>query len=537
MATMFKSPNVIVTEASVSQYVTNEPISTGVQVIRAKRGQVVPRFISSTRQFKEMYTLTQRGVDSSYVEQYSAVAFLEVGYSGLWVVRAVGSGAEYAYVIVNKSDAADAVSVPTAGLAVASDRSGPVFPAWSSLGNDAVMLIYCKSPGAVGNNISVAIPTVNTTNNTFELEVTEKLPDGSIQVRYSGNVSLNPDAKDGYGNSLFVSSVLDKNEYVGAVVNPSAYGLLPHVVANAVNLAGGIDTDPSNSDIISAYNQFGNREVWDVDIFIQGGIGDTSVQTSLINIAESRGDSIAILDVPLNIYTVEDIKAWRSTSGSGLSVSSSYGIAVAPWLKTYDFDNDFQVYIPPSGVVAGMLAKVDKEFDPWWVPAGLNRGKVNVLGLKAYYGLSDRDELDSVQVNCFIRKPGVIALWNNRTLQTFENYFSFIEVRRLTNYIKKNVCRFLDSFLFEPLTDFTRERLVATLREFMDSIQRRMGIMKYAVVSDQLGTGNNPPDMVDNGILTVELYYLPVRAIRGIWLKATVTRFGYQLAESVGSQV
>jgi hypothetical protein len=59
MAT-FRSPNVVVSEVDLSQYVTNVPTSTGVQVIRAKRGQVVPRFVSSVRQFKEMYTLSQR---------------------------------------------------------------------------------------------------------------------------------------------------------------------------------------------------------------------------------------------------------------------------------------------------------------------------------------------------------------------------------------------------------------------------------------------------------------------------------------------
>jgi hypothetical protein len=529
MAT-FKSPNVVVTEVDLSQYVTNVSTSVGVQVIRAKRGQVVPRFVSSTRQFKEIYTSTQKGVDSNYIEQYSSVAFLEVGYSGLWVVRAVGSDAKYSYIVINKSDASDAVMVPTVGLSVTSDRSGPVFPEWSLFSDDAAVLIYCKSPGAVGNNISVAIKSVDTTNKTFHLSVTEKLPDGSVQARYDGTVSLDINAKDWYGNSIFISNVLDRNEYIGAVVNPNAYGLLPHEVLTSVNLAGGVDSDPSNSDIKNAYSQFSNREVWDVDLFIQGGIGDSLVQAVLIDIAENRGNSIAILDVPVDIYKVEDIREWRNLQ---LSISSSYGIALAPWLKTYDFDNDIQVYVPPSGLVAGMIAKVDREYDPWWVPAGLNRGKVNVLGLKAYYSLADRDELDSMQINCFIRKPGVIALWNNRTLQTFESYFSFIEVRRLTNYIKKNVCKFLDAFLFEPLTDFTRERLVATLREFMDNVQRRMGVIKYAIVSDPLGTGNNPPDMVDNGILTVELYYVPVRAIRGIWLKATVTRFGYQLSETV----
>jgi len=530
MAT-FRSPNVIVSEVDLSQYVTNVPTSTGVQVIRAKRGQVVPRFVSSVRQFKEMYTLTQRRIDRGYVEQYSAIAFLEVGYSGLWVVRAVGNGARYAYVVVNKRGASARVTVPSAGLSVADDRSGPVFPMWNTLGEDAVLLLYCKSPGAVGNNFSVVIRNVNVTNKTFELTVREVLPDGSVEVRFNGVVSLNLDARDGYGNNIWVVNVLERNEYVGARVNPGAYDDVPAEVTTPVSFVGGVDAEPSVGDIGRAYEQFGNREVWDIDLLIQGGVGDDALRAKLVDIAEKRGDAVALVDVPEEVYKVEDVRAWRLGS---FTVGSSYGMAFAPWLKTYDFDNDVQVFIPASGIVAGMLAKVDREYDPWWVPAGLNRGRVNVLGLKAYYSLAERDELDAVQVNCFVRKPGVIALWNNRTLQMQESYFSFIEVRRLTNYIKKNVCKFLDTFLFEPLTDFTRERLVATLREFFDSIQRRMGILRYAVISDPLGTGNNPPAQVDQGVLTVEVYYVPVRAIRGIWLKAIVTRFGYQIEERVG---
>jgi hypothetical protein len=530
MAT-FKSPNVVISEADLSQYITNQPTSTGVQVIRAKRGQVIPRFVTSVRQFKEMYTSTQRRIDKDYVEQYSAVAFLEVGYSGLWIVRAVGDNAKYAYVIINKSDATQGATIPATGLTVASDRTGPVFPSWDTLGENAVMIVYCKSPGAIGNNFSVVVKNVSATNKTFELIVTETLPDGSTEVRFGGVVSLDPDARDGYGNNIWVKNVLGTHEYIGAEVNPSAYNLVPKEITTPVGLAGGVDADPTVGNIGSAYDQFSDREVWDIDLLIQGGIGDDTIRAKLVDIAEKRGDAVALIDVPQDKYKVEDIKSWRQTN---FNVASSYGMAFAPWLKTYDFDNDVQLFIPPSGVVAGMMAKVDREYDPWWVPAGLNRGRVNVLGLQAYYSLAERDELDGVQVNCFVRKPGVIALWNNRTLQAPETYFSFIEVRRLTNYIKKNVCKVLDAFLFEPLTDFTRERLVATLKEFMDSIQRRMGVLKYAVISDPLGTGNNPPAQVDQGILTVEVFYVPVRAIRGIWLKAIVTRFGYQIEERVG---
>lgn len=529
MAT-FASPRVQFTEIDLSQYVTNLPSSTGVIVVRSKRGPVTPVFIDSTRKFKELFTLRQSRVDVGYPEQYAALSFLENGYSGLWVVRAVPDDMKYAYIVVNKSGATQAVVVPTTGLGVQADRSGWVSVDWSSYA-DGLFVLIAYSPGEVGNNLSVVVSDVDTSNHTFKLVVEEVLPDGSVEVRFEGVVSTDPAAKDGYGNSIYIETVLENNFYVRAEVNPANQGQDPSEVAAAVNFGGGADGSAVTvAQMGSVLEQFKNTEQWDVDLFIQGGVGDDAYRLKLIEVVEARGDAVALLDVDENKYLVSDLQSWRQAN---FTSGSSYGMAFTPWLKVYDYDNDMQVFIPPSGVVAGMMAKVDYEYDPWWVPAGLNRGRVNVLGLKYYYSLAERDQLDKIQVNAFIRKPGVIALWNNRTLQTQESYFSFIEVRRLLNYIKKNVCKVADAFLFEPLTDFTRERIVAVLDEFLGAIKRRMGLVDYRVVSDPLGTGNNPSNQVDQGMLTVEMYLKPVRAIRYIWLKAVVVRSGVNFEERI----
>jgi hypothetical protein len=531
MAT-FASPRVQITEIDISQFVSNLPTSVGVIAFSAKRGPVTPQFVSSTRKFKELYSTTQHRLDKGFISHYAAVSFLQSGYAGLWAVRAVADDAKFAFIVVNTSDSTSATTTPTSGMSVQTDRSGPVIPNWSDYTQQDItpcMFLYAWSPGDVGENIKVAIPQANATNKTFRLVITETLPDGSVETRFDGTVSLNPDAKDGYGNSIFVENVLANNDYVRAVVNPDTYSAYPKTFTTAVSLAGGDDGAAVQvGKIVDRYNLFSNTEEYDVDLFIQGGIGGDTLRTALVNLAEGRGDAVAVLDVDEGTYKVADIQTWRNTN---FLVSSSYAWAIAPWLKVYDYDNDIQLYIPPSGLVAGMMARCDYEHDPWWVPAGLNRGRANVLGLKIYYSLAERDELDKLQINCFIRKPGAIALWNNRTLQTQESAFSFIEVRRLLNYIKKNVCRTLDQFLFEPLTDFTRERVVAVLDDFMAAIKRRFGVLDYRVVSDPIGTGNNPPNQIDQGMLTVEVYLKPTRAIRFIWLKVIVTRTGYNFEE------
>jgi len=529
----FASPRVQFSEYDISQFVGNNPTTVGAMVIRSKRGLLATTFISDTGQLMDLYTHTGKSLDTSYVEQYAATSFLESEYAGLWVVRAVGNGATFAYIIVNDSASTNATTAPSTGLSLNTGHNVPVFPAWTGIsgtGNNPAFILYAKGPGEYGNSMQVSISNVNATAGTFNMEIDEVMPDGTVNVRFSGLASLNPSAKDGYGNSIFVENLLANNKYVGGVVNTAEYTSVPQVVTTPVKFAGGVDADPVVGDVGSQYQQFSNTEQWDIDLFIQGGFGGDVIRTLLVQIAEQRGDALAVLDVDQNVVSVADITTWRTTS---FNVSSSYGWVITPWLKTYDYGNDAQVYIPPSGVVAGLMAKAEYQFDPWFVPAGLNRGTVNVLGLANYYSLADRDALDKLQVNCFKRSPGVIALWNNRTLQTQESAFSFVETRRLLNYIKKNTCRTLDQFMFEPLVDSTRLRLVATLEDFMNDVKRRLGVLDYNVVSDPLGTGNNPPVAGDQGLLNVDLYIKPVRAVRYIQIRAIVTRAGYDLKETI----
>ncbi|MEM1674945.1 MAG: phage tail sheath subtilisin-like domain-containing protein [Candidatus Bathyarchaeia archaeon] len=529
MAT-FLSPRVQVTEVDISEFVSNIPTSVGVIVVRARRGGFEPVFLTSTRQLRQMFCFDRARLDADLIELRSAYDFLSVGYSGLWVVRAIADDAKGSCIVINSNDSEVPVSEVSFGLSISADKTGYVFPEWGNFSEMPFMLLYAKSPGRVGNQLKVKVSDVNQSEKTFRFIVRESLPDGSENVLFDRVVSWVPGKFDGFGNSMYILDVLERDPDIGVRLNQGAIeaGKVIASLDDFVSLTGGSDGFVDVGDVLDALKQFENTERWDIDLLIQGGIGGDILRTVLVDMAVKRGDCFAVLDVDRDVFKVEEISLWRRAN---FAVSSSYGAVFVPWLKVYDSDNDRELFVPPSGLVAGMLARCDYEYDPWWVPAGLSRGVVNVLGLRYYYSLGERDELDRVQVNAFIRKPGVIALWNNRTLQTFESAFSFIEVRRLFNYIKKNVCRVIDRFLFEPLTDGTRLRIIAMLDEFFRTIKQRLGIYDYKIVSDPLGSGNNPPAQVDQGMLTVEVYVKPVRAIRYIWLKVIATRFGYRFEE------
>lgn len=536
MAT-FASPRVQVTEIDISEYVSNLPSSVGVIVVRSRRGGFKPVFVTSTRQLRNLFCKDRKRLDRDVIELYAASNFLDSGYSALWVCRALNSSTKGACIVINTSDSSSKTTQISEGLSLNTDKTDYVYPDWEDLSGENItplFLLYAKSPGDVGNGFRVKISDVNNTAKTFTLEIEEVLSDGSVEGIFNGTVSLDPTAKDGFGNSLYLPDVLELNNDIGVKINTSVAetGALPGEMTSFVSFAGGSFTEAVVGDLGDVIEQFKNKEQWDIDLLIQGGIGGDTWRNKLIEVAEARQDCMAILDVDSDMLDINALSTWRKTS---FNVSSSYAAIFAPWLRIYDFDWDRDLYLPPSGFVAGMMARCDYEYDPWWVPAGLKRGVVKVLGLRRYYSQGDRDELDKLQINTFTRKPGVIALWNNRTLQSFESALSFIETRRLLNYIKKNICRILDAFLFEPLVDITRLRLVSMLDEFLRTIKQRLGLYDYRVVSDPIGTGNNPPAQIDQGMLTVEVYLKPVRAIRFIWLKAIITRTGYSLEERLGA--
>ena len=132
------------------------------------------------------------------------------------------------------------------------------------------------------------------------------------------------------------------------------------------------------------------------------------VPDSLISLAEARKDCLIFLSPELNdvVYNlgneVTDILALRNSF-----TSSSFAVMDSGWKYQYDKYNDVYRWVPLNGDTAGLCARTDLERDPWFSPAGFNRGQIkNVVRLAWNPTKSERDSLYKAGVNPVVTFPG-----------------------------------------------------------------------------------------------------------------------------------
>ena len=532
---IFLSPSVVVREIDLSDVITNSSTARGAIVVRSKRGPLKVKFISNIKQYKELYCRNTFSLDKDVLEGYSAVAALEHRGSSVYVKRCVADGAKFSAVSIGASGGSFENAGKVDGLGLNLDKSGPASPTFAG---DEVMLITASNPGVWGNNLLIKITDPDFTDKTFVVQVYEVIDKNTVP-RTKQRVSRLKTAKDGYGRSLYIGDVFENHPYITVADNTSIIDtIMPKPQLTDLAFTGGsLGGSITNNDIGECWDLFKDAEQYDVSLLIQGGAGDETLQLKLTNIAENRKDCIALLDAPEDKITPQDLVEWRDMV---LGVDSSYAALYAPWIYIYDWDNDAKRYIPPSGVVAGIIARNDYYHHAWFAPAGIDRGKVQVLGLSSYFNQSDRDLLSPKGINVFRRKPGQFALWDNKTLQVKDSALSFIEVRRLLIVLEKSIATMAESFLFQPLTEVTRQRFVATIEEYIRKIEVNQGLYPPTkIVCDTIGdpNGNNPPTNVDIGQLTCDIYLKPVHAIRYILLSAVVMRHGASFEEKVSLTV
>ena len=145
--------------------------------------------------------------------------------------------------------------------------------------------------------------------------------------------------------------------------------------------------------------------------FVAPGENDRSgadrITDLLIRHAEQQRNRLAILDA-VNDLDIDGIGAQRHRS------ASSYAALYYPWLRTKDPVNGQELLLPPSGFVAGILARVDAERGPWIAPASETVRLAN--GLERTIDAAQSERLGRAGVNAFREFTGRgVVLWGART--------------------------------------------------------------------------------------------------------------------------
>ena len=306
-------------------------------------------------------------------------------------------------------------------------------------------------------------------------------------------------------------------------------------------LQGGTDGYTiARPDILGAYDLFSDPETVDIDYLLMGpgmsGIDDTIAKAQhVISIASSRKDCIAYIS-PYRGDIIGQTKTStivaRTVSYFDQLSSTSYAVFDNNYKYIYDKYSDKYRYIPCNADVAGLTLSTTLAQEPWFSPAGFNRGQLRNAIKLAYSPLKDhRDTLYASRVNPIVAFPGQgIVLFGDKTALSYVSAFDRINVRRLFLVMEEAIADAAKTQLFELNDEFTRQQFKNIVEPYLRSVQSRRGIVDFLVVCD--GT-NNPAESIDRGEFYAEIFVKPTRSINFITLTFTATRSGASFSELV----
>jgi phage tail sheath protein FI len=361
------------------------------------------------------------------------------------------------------------------------------------------------------------------------------------------------DAQSENGTNIYFKDYINQNSrWIWWTSNPTGFIVTRRIVAGInfnsttgtsskplnSSLARGRDgTLPREADYINGYNLFKSAEDVDISLVIGGASTATRAIHIINNIVEYRKDCVAVLSPPSasvvnnNAYSGKeqtDIITFRN-----LLPSTSYAIMDSGWKYQYDKYNDVYRYVPCNGDVAGLMVRTDNDRDPWWSPAGYNRGGIkNAIKMAYNPGKADRDQLYKNGINPIVTFPGQgTILFGDKTMLSKPSAFDRINVRRLFIVLEKAIATAAKFTLFEFNDAFTRAQFKALVEPFLRDVQGRRGITDFRVVCDET---NNTGEVIDRNEFIGDIYIKPARSINFIQLNFVAVRSGVDFTEVVG---
>lgn len=358
-----------------------------------------------------------------------------------------------------------------------------------------------------------------------------------------GNVSKASNAKDESGNSIYYKDVIyNKSRWVYVMgQNNATWGTAANATyayagetSNGIQFVQGTDATPSDGNVITAYAQFAATENVDIS-FVMTGAHSETVAANTIALAGGRRDCITFVSPSLaNCQAADPTSAIVNYRNNSLAnVSNSFAVMDSNWKYQYDRYNDTYRWVPCNGDTAGLCARTDQDRDPWFSPAGFNRGQLkNVIRVAFNPGQTQRDTLYKAGVNPIVSFQGEgTVLFGDKTLLSKPSAFDRINVRRLFIVLEKAISRAAKAQLFEFNDEFTRAQFVNLVEPFLRLVQGRRGIYDFRVVCDET---NNTPEVVDRNEFIGDIYIKPAKSINFIQLNFVAVRSGVAFDEIVG---
>jgi phage tail sheath protein FI len=239
---------------------------------------------------------------------------------------------------------------------------------------------------------------------------------------------------------------------------------------------------------------------------IPGGTSQ-SVQQAMIDHCEKMRYRFAILDSEPKA-DIAGIKKQRESLNSRKGHAALY----YPWLQIVDHVSNKNIYLPPSGMVAGIYARSDGERGVHKAPANVT--VAGAIGLERSFTRGEQDVLNTSGINVIRYFPGRgIMVWGARTVAS-DSLWKYVNVRRLFIFLEESIENGTQWVVFEPDNEKLWAKVKATITDFLMSVWRDGALMgtkpeeAFFVKCDRTTMIQND---IDTGRLIVVIGIAPVK--------------------------
>jgi len=569
MAETLLSPGVL-TRENDQLFITQQPVQVGAAIVGPTvKGPVeIPTIVTSYSDFQNRFGTTFESGSQNYTFMTSVAAYnyFNNGGNTMLVTRVVsGSTSNWDYA----TSAVPSLTTGTDSFTLEAIDKGVI---WNNTGS---VTSGSLDSGSI-DNVRWQIVTSNTSSGTFSLVIRrgDDSNTNPVVLESYNNLSLDPN-QDNYiarviGDTYFnynstenyleisgsfpnrsryvrVSNVntptpnyfnnagIAKSEFTGSIPAPgsgSANGSFSGGTGNIIpsgrvmNLYQNINATDTQGLVGTDYNNMlnllSNQDDYRFNVLLTPGITNAtqaSQTTTAINNTQGRGDSIYVLDPVVYGSGIAD-----ATNESN-SRNTSYAAMYWPWLQTVDPDSGQNIWVPASTMIGGVYAYNDSVSEPWFAPAGINRGGLtNVIRPERKLSQSNRDTLYESNVNPIASFPGVgTVVYGQKTLQKQASALDRVNVRRLLIALKSYIGQVAQTLVFEQNTAATRNNFLSAVNPYLESVQQRQGLYAFKVVMDN---SNNTPDVIDRNQLVGAIYLQPTKTAEFIILDFNVLPTG-----------
>jgi phage tail sheath protein FI len=199
------------------------------------------------------------------------------------------------------------------------------------------------------------------------------------------------------------------------------------------------------------------------------GITDPGVRAALLAHCDKTKDRFAIFDTPQEPQAIDETL---------LPPTSRNGAVYFPWIEVADPVQKLRrtggretSFVPPSGHIAGIYARVDIERGVHKAPA--NEVLRGALGVRVAVTKAIQAGLNPIGVNCIREMNGAIRVWGARTIGGDRNgEWKYVNVRRLFLFLSESIDEGTQWTVFEPNNEQLWAKITRNVTAFLTGVWR-----------------------------------------------------------------